>query len=346
MAIGEILGGIKAGAGIVSGIKSIFGGKSPEQKAAEEALYQYDSLGNIDWNKTLPLLKAYQAQQVEDPTLEADRAAVESAMANLPETDPRLKKAQMDALTSMQRRGSEGLTLSDRADLEKLQMDAARAGRGSREALLQRAAASGQPMGAAALSLAQQAEQDTANQAAQRSLEIAAMRQQAKRDALAKAGGLASDFRTQEFNEQSSVASAKDALAKFNEQNAANRAMRNVKALRDAQASRLEQGTMAEQSRIAAENAMAKNRAAIEEKKYQEKVDRIDKRLGYKQVANKAAADARAQQGLALDKTIDAASSLAGSGLFKPAAKTQEETYGKRNTNYADLNLTTGNTDE
>ena len=144
-----------------------------------------------------------------------DRSAMEGVS-----TDPRLKQAQLAALSSLQEIGSSGgMTATERAQLAKVQGEVAQADRGRRAAILQNMQSRG--MGGSGMELLAQLQssQGATDRASQAGLDISGMAQQRALQALNQAGGMAGGIRGQDFGEQSQIAAAKDAIAKFNAAN-------------------------------------------------------------------------------------------------------------------------------
>jgi hypothetical protein len=133
--------------------------------------------------------------------------------------DPRMKDAQLAALASLQDIGANGMTAQDRANLARIQSEAAQADRGRREAIQQNMAARG--MGGSGMSLLAQLQSSQAatDRTAQQGLDVAGMSQARALEALNQAGGLAGNIRGQDFSEAARVAQAKDAVAEFNARN-------------------------------------------------------------------------------------------------------------------------------
>ena len=132
-------------------------------------------------------------------------------------TDPRLKAAQMGALSSLQDISSAGgLTTMDKAKIEAVTSRFGQEARGAREAILQRQAEMGRTGSGMELAAQLQNQQDSATRASQEGLDIAALAEQRALDAISQGGELSGQIRGQEFGEKSAIAEAKDAMDKFN----------------------------------------------------------------------------------------------------------------------------------
>lgn len=157
-----------------------------------------------------------------------DPAATESAATALQgntamdgiSTDPRLRDAQMGALSQLQQLASSGgMTAADKANLAQIQANAAQAAQGQRAAILQNAAQKGMSGSGMQLLAQLQATQGDVNNASQQDLGIAGQAQQRALDAMMQSGQLGGSIQQQDFNQQSQVAAAQDAISRFNASN-------------------------------------------------------------------------------------------------------------------------------
>lgn len=158
-----------------------------------------------------------------------------SAMEGV-KADPRLEQAQMGALKYLQDIGTQGgLTAQDRQQLAQIEAEQKGVEKSQREAVLMNAAQRG--VGGSGLSLASQmqAQQNAANNASQRGMDVASMAQQRALQAMMQSGQMAGQMRSQGFGEQSQVAQARDAINRFNTQNQQQVGMANTGARNQAQ---------------------------------------------------------------------------------------------------------------
>lgn len=134
--------------------------------------------------------------------------------------DPKLKQAQMEALSQLQDIGqNKGLTDMDRAQLAQIQGEEASQARGAREAILQNAQARG--MGGSGLEMLSQMknQQDAATRQSGRDTQVAGLAQQRALQAIQSAGQLGGQIGSQDFSQQAQIAQAKDAINQFNAAN-------------------------------------------------------------------------------------------------------------------------------
>jgi len=132
-------------------------------------------------------------------------------------TDPALRDKQMASLAALQELADNGgMTAMDRANLNRVQGQAAQADRGRREAILQNQRMRGMA-GSGNELLAQLASSQAAtDQQSQQGLDIAGMAQQRALDAMLRGGELAGGIRGQDWGEAAQRAAAMDEIAKFN----------------------------------------------------------------------------------------------------------------------------------
>jgi len=191
----------------------------PEEKALK--LEEYVSAGLI----TPEMAQAYTQSDTE--------------LANIT-TDPRLREAQMQALTSLQDiSDAGGMTLTDRANMSKVLSDVATQQKGAREGQMQALRArgmSGSGMDLAAALNSSQAGAQTANQNA---LNIEAQAQARALESLMSAGTLGGNIREQDYSEQAKAAEAQDLINKFNVANRQDVSNTNVSTRNSAQAQNL-----------------------------------------------------------------------------------------------------------
>jgi hypothetical protein len=189
----------------------------------------------------LPILKEYYPelyQQVVQLVPEAETAVTlgPSAMEGV-STDPKLRQAQMNALSKLQEIGDEGgMTATDRARLSRIQMENDAALRGQTGAIQQNLATRGLSGGMSEMVSRQLAAQEAANRMGQQGLDVKAQAEQRALDAIIQSGNLGGQIGQQDFSQQSQIAQAKDVINRFNAQNLQDVGSRNVQGRNQAQA--------------------------------------------------------------------------------------------------------------
>lgn len=247
-------------------------------------------------------------------TPEMDEALkLDDSKMNDIQTDPRLKQAQMSALMKLQEiSDNDGLTMQDKAQLSQVQNEVNANLKGNTDAIQQNMAARGMSGGVGELVSKQLAAQQAANRNSQQGLDVASMAQQRALQALMNGGSMANQMQQTDFNQQSQVAQANDAISKFNTMNQQDVRSNNTANKNDAQ-----KYNLGNQQRIADTNAGISNQQQMYNKElnqqyYQNQMDKAAAMSG--QYANQAnRADASAQRTAEMYAGV-------GSGLGKGAA--------------------------
>lgn len=203
--------------------------------------------------------------------------------------DPRLRLAQMNALESLESRGRAGLTAEDMADINAIRRSSAGTAAAQDATILQNMEQRG--MGGSGVELAARlaAGQRTAQTAAEQADSMAAMRQQARQEALVQAGTAASGLRNQDYTQEANLAQNKDALAQFNLGQRAGVQQRNVSSANTAAQNKASIRQDIEKSRAATANQQEQENKALIDKDYQ---NRIDQARSQADVYNKSASAA------------------------------------------------------
>lgn len=132
-------------------------------------------------------------------------------------TDSALRRAQMGALGKLgQIAESGGMTLEDKAVLNQITGQLSRQQAGARQAVMENMAARGTLGSGAELAQRLSAQQESAQQAGQRGLDVAAMAQRRALDAIMQRGQLGGSIRTQDYGEAANRAQAQDTIARYN----------------------------------------------------------------------------------------------------------------------------------
>lgn len=228
-AVGGLLGGLFSG-----------GPDAEEQMAAlqQEAM---DAIKNVDIPKLQQLqvqLQSYREAGMLTPELEQTVYAPESLMGGV-STDPRLKDAQMSALSSLQGISKGGLNMSDASMLDQIRRTSANQEHAKEQQILQDMQQRGQGGSGAELAAKLSSSQNAANNAGSQSLQVGATATQRALEALMNSGQLGGQMRSQEFGEQSQKAQAQDVINQFNTRNRQAVIGQNVQAQNTAQAANL-----------------------------------------------------------------------------------------------------------
>ncbi len=247
---GSILGGALGG---------IFGGG--DKKKAQQL--QKDALTKIQ-NVSLPTIEELQAQLSQlssqgqlTPELEQSILQQASELENI-STDPRLKDAQMAALSKLQGIGQDGLSAENRLALNQTRRATSQDSQARDQAILQNMGARGAGGSGAELAARLSSSQAQADRASQEGDRVAAMANQQALQAIMNAGQLGGQMQGQEFNQASQIAQAQDAINRFN---TANR--QNVEGVNTAARNQAQMQNLTSAQRIADSNVGLKNQQQL-----------------------------------------------------------------------------------
>ncbi len=145
------------------------------------------------------------------------------------ENDPALREKQMSSLSALDEivEGG-GFTLADKANLSRVQNEAAQGDRGRRDAIMQNMQSRG--MGGSGMELLAQLQSSQAatDRTSQAGMDQAGMAQQRALDAIMNQGAMAGGIRSQDFGENAQRAQASDRLKMFNADNMLRKDMYNT----------------------------------------------------------------------------------------------------------------------
>jgi hypothetical protein len=229
-AAGGVLGGL---GGLIAGNESA----EDEARAAEmrkKALEAYTNIKIPTIEEQMIALKHQQSVGDLNPEAEFSEGVDPSEMAKV-QVDPRLREAQMAALTQMQGLGKTGLSAEDSAALGKIRRTVAGDAQGRDEALKMEMMARNKFGAGDEIAMRTIASQAAANRQLDQSESQAAMAQKKALDAIYQAGGMANQMRSQAFGEDSAKASAQDVINRYAHANRASVQQRNVGGRNDAQ---------------------------------------------------------------------------------------------------------------
>lgn len=233
-----IIGGSSLIGGIMGGSQSSSDREAANQARAQ-ALKAFLQINVPDPQKQKIIFQKYQSTGQLDPQLEQAFNQSQTALNNV-QVDPRLKAAQMGALSKMQNIGdSNGLDAEAQAQTTQALNQANTNEQGNRNAIVQNYAQRG--LGGSGASLAAQlsADQQQANTSANAGVLAASGAQSRALQAMQNSATLAGNMSSTDYNQQSQKAQAADAINKFNTQNQQQVANQNVLTSNQAQAANL-----------------------------------------------------------------------------------------------------------
>jgi hypothetical protein len=209
-------------AGISDLLGGILGNDAGEEQMAKSLGLSREALQELR-NLYVPTVEEQKIQLVNPELaglLEAEQLG-ESSLAGV-SSDPRLKQAQMKALEELSGLSEQGLGVEDQAAFNQLKRQAGAEAKAQQASILQNAAAQGTLDSGNTIMAQLNASQAQANRLQQGAENQAAEAARARRQALAQYGDMSSNMANQDFSQKSQIASAKDAIAKFNSQNKQN----------------------------------------------------------------------------------------------------------------------------
>lgn len=274
-------------------------------------------------NIPLPVLKEYYPELYQvvaqmNPELETAVNLGPSAMSGI-STDPKLRQAQLNALSKLEQIGLGEQSAEDVARNSQIISDVNTNLQGQQGAIMQNMAARGMSGGGSELVARNMAAQGAANRQAQMALDSKAQAEQRALQAIMQSGQLGGQMQSQDFQQQQAKAQAADAISKFNAANQQNVIGSNVSARNQAQA-----GNIATQQNIANQNTGLKNTAQqynlnLAQQQYNNQL----KKLGLVSDANLDLAKNSARQAEQQDKFLGGAIS-AGARLYGDYKKGKE----------------------
>lgn len=211
----------------------------------------------------LPVLKEYYPEQYAqvvkmNPDFEQVVELGQSEMNNV-STDPRLKQAQMTALSKMQNISEAGgRDAQFLADANRVQSDVNSNLKGNQDAIVQNMATRGMSGGMSEMVARNMSAQSSANRQSQMDMDINAQAQQRALSALMNSSNMAGSMESQDFNQQSQKAQANDAISRFNASNKQAVLGNNINRSNDAQ-----QYNATNAQSVANQNVAARNDGAM-----------------------------------------------------------------------------------
>lgn len=292
--------------GAITGNAQASGDRGRADSYRNQALAEFANIQIPDIEKMKLALEQYSSAGSLTPEMVELISQGDTALANV-STDPRLRDSQLDALNSISGIADTGMSEADLASFELARRNAAAEGQAKQGQILQNMAQRGVAGSGAELAASLQNAQSTADRLQQAQLEQAKAQQAARMAALQQQANMASGLRSADYTEASNVANARDAIARFNAQNAQNVAQTNVGARNQAQASNLQNAQNIRNQNTELSNQQQQFNKNLQQQQFQNQMQRAAGLSGQlnMQAGN---ADARAQ------RTVDQAVGI-GQGL-------------------------------
>jgi hypothetical protein len=251
--VGGIIGNVAAG-----------GAREDANNAYNDALAQWTNMQAPDVEKMRLALEEYQSTGVMTPEMQQAINLGQTEMQNV-STDPRLKNSQMAALEQISGMASGQPSAADMAGFELSRQNAAGEMQAKNNQVLQEMQQRGQAGSGAELLAKLKNNQSGADMLQKAQLEQAQAMQNARIQALAQQANMSNSIRGQDYDEQSNLAQAKDAIAKFNAANQQNVSNSNVAIKNQAQL-----GNLDKSQSLANSNVDLRNKEQITNKNLQQ----------------------------------------------------------------------------
>jgi len=279
-------------AGIIGNMMSS-GDRGAASNAYNQAVSELLAIGMPPDLSREVVMQQFQSAGVLTPELEQEIKLNESKLSQVQE-DPATRNAQMQALQLLQQSGR-GISPQDRLKFNEMRDQVQRDAEAKRQQIIQNFRQRG--MGGSGAELASQLMQGqaSANQASLEGDRIAAASAQNALDAIARAGTLGGQIRSQDFDVAATKARAEDELNRFNTQNQINRQSRNVSSTNQARQYNLGSAQDIMNKNTALNNAERLRQNEARRTFWQDQMNRAQVRAGgYNQQGSQA--DARANR--------------------------------------------------
>lgn len=307
---------IMAGGSIAGGM---MGSRAAKKAAAQEAEFRQRALAEleavgiptIDAQKII--LETPELVFQFAPQLESDFPEIKSKFESI-EIDPRLRAAQMDALTGLEERASMGLTPEEQAQLNSLRRDVGQQEKARQQSILQNMEQRGIGGSGAELAAQLSSSQASTQRAAEESDRLASMQFAAKQQALQNMLSGASQIRGQEFGEQAKQASALDAISQFNAAQRADTQRRNIERQNMAELERQRLGQNLEGQRAQTSNVQEQYNKSLIQQDFENRMQKAQAKAAALTGAGQAAARSGAVQASNIANIGTGAGQLAGAG--------------------------------
>lgn len=189
------------------------------------------------------------------------------------ESDPRLRDSQLSVLDYLAEVGETGLTASERAALNEIRRATQQEAEAKQQQIIQNMAQRGAGGSGAELAARLSGAQSAADRMSRESDQLAMLAQQRALQAMMQQGQMAGNLRTQDFNEASSIAQAKDAMNTFNRNNQQSLQQRNIGARNQAQLQNLQQRQAVSDAATALKNQQQQYNKGLLQQQFQNQLD-------------------------------------------------------------------------
>ena len=283
--IGGLLGNIFSG-----------GERKAAEEAQEKAMAEIERLGaGPDLAKQI-YLQEFKSAGVLTPEVERAVDVGVSQVAQIQE-DPRLKQAQLRALTELQQRGRTGFTAEERAQLSQERAAAERSAEAKRQQIVAGLRARGALDSGAGLAAQLESADVLAAQQAEAADRLTSSASKRALESIIQGGEFGSRMRGQEFDIARTKAGAQDEMNRFNIQNRMQQEARRAQAATSAQEFNLRQQQALMDANIQQANAERLRQLQAQQQMYQNQLNIAQLKSGvYSQQAQQAQQQAAQKQ--------------------------------------------------
>lgn len=206
--------------GIIGGGAALLGGDGSEMTEEQMQLLrqmqkEVDAIPLPSVEAQKIVLEKYKSAGVLTPQMENVFTLAPSAMEQV-KVDPRLKEAQMGALSKLQQLGQESFTAEDRAAMNQLSRQTAQQEAARQASIIQNLQQRGIGGGGAEIASRMSSSQAAAERQSEEANRLAQQAQARALQAIMQSGTLGGSIRGQEYGEQSDLAKARDVVSKYN----------------------------------------------------------------------------------------------------------------------------------
>lgn len=336
-----------AGAAAVGGIVSQMSANDRENAANNKAFQQYVAMKIPDPEQQRLALQRFRVEGKLTPQLEQAIKQAPSEFENIA-IDQNQKASQNRALSSLEQVGNEGgLRLQDKAALQEAMLKGQVQDRGARQAIASQMAQRGQGGSGFDLQAQLEGQQAAGDRASQAGLSVAASAQDRALQALMGAGNLATQYRGQNFQEQSAKAQAQDAINRFNAQNLQGVQHANIGAQNRAQEMNLAQQQQTSNQNVGLSNQEQQYNKELAQRQFENQMQLANAKAGiYNQQGQTAQRQGQSQANMfgqlgqagvgmvaanKSNKTAAPDSSWYSNSNPNPSGETFEEEYARKN---------------
>lgn len=250
------------------------GDRSAAVDAARSGQAAFQDIAIPDVDRMRLLLEEYaSAGNLSPEEMQALQVSLQDQLSNV-QTDPRLKQAQMDALSFLEKTGQGGLTPIEAAELARLRQQTEADSQSRIKALLQQQDTRGVGSSDMALAARMQEAQAAANRQAQGTSDIAGQAFQRALQSMAQGANLAGSMEQSDYARQAALADAQRAREMADWQNRQDIMNQNVQARNTAQQFNLQNQQNLLNQNVGLRNTQQQYNKELLQREFENRMDR------------------------------------------------------------------------